>query len=496
MRLSNAGKVFGVSILMFIWVSTLAADFEDASQVLGFSGDGKAAFGDFNVDGWVDIYAGGKLYRNEAGRRFVHVENSNLPGGEGIWGDFDNDGFPDLFVFTGKGSLHRNLGNALFQQVSFPELPTINSRGAVWMDINNDGWLDLYVGGYEIWEQQVHPDAIYLNQRDGTFAERWRSSVDAHYSARGVTAADFDEDGSIDIYVSNYRLQPNHLWKNDGEGKFVEVASQVGAAGIPDEVITYTGGIGYPICGHTIGSACGDLDDDGHIDIFVGNFSHPPLNQDRPQFLRNLITDNNLESGRQLKFEDRSEGAGLDWQESFASAALGDYDNDGDLDLFFTTVYATASKGIKNFPVLYRNQGNWRFVNVTDAEHIPQLGPTYQAAWADIDNDGDLDLCTNGKLFVNRSAPKNWIKLQLIGDGKRVNRSAVGATARIQLGDRVLTRHLETGTGEGNQNDMRLHFGLGTHADLVDLAIVWPGGAVQQVSGLAVNQIHRVEFNK
>jgi hypothetical protein len=473
-----------LSVLTII-TPTAVAGFRDASEQFGFSAGGKAAFVDYDSDGWVDLYAGGKLFRNEKGKRFVAVADAGVSGGEGIWGDYDNDGNPDLFLFTGKGSLHRNQGDGKFKTVPFPDLPTVNSRGAVWVDINNDGRLDLYVGGYEIWQQAVHPDVVYVSQKDGTFKEHWRTP--ANYSARGVTAADFDEDGDVDIYVSNYRLQPNFLWRNDGKGGFEDVASHQGAAGIPDGNIDYTGGIRYPVCGHTIGSAVGDLDDDGLIDIFVGNFSHPRPGQDRPQFLRNLGAKG------EYKFEDRSSGAGLAWQESFASAALGDYDNDGDLDLFFTTVYGTGSGGIKNYPVLYRNDGDWKFVNVTAAEKIPKLGPTYQAAWADIDNDGDLDLCTAGKIFVNEGRTNSWIEIVLEGDSKTINRSAVGSIVRVRLGERVLTRHVETGTGEGNQNDLRLHFGLGTHKEKVSLEILWPGKAVQRVDGLEINRQHRIK---
>ena len=480
--ISTVAGVFGLLVNV---TPNADAGFRDASEELGFSAGGKAAFADYDGDGWVDLYAGGALYRNEKGKRFAVVKDAGVSGGEGIWGDYDNDGDPDLFLFTGSGSLHRNKGDGKFETVPFPVLPTVNSRGAVWADLDNDGRLDLYVGGYEIWQKAVHPDAVYVSRKDGTFEERWRTPQ--NYSARGVTAADFDEDGDVDIYVSNYRLQPNFLWRNDGKGGLENVASDHGAAGVPDGVINYTGGISYPICGHTIGSAVGDLDDDGLIDIFIGNFSHPRPGQDHPQFLRNRGAKG------EYKFEDRSGGSGLAWQESFASAALGDYDNDGDLDLFFTTVYGTGSGGIKNYPVLYRNEGDWKFVNVTAAEKIPNLGPTYQAAWADIDNDGDLDLCTAGKIFVNKERTGHWIEVVLAGDGDKINRSAVGSIVRLRLGERVLTRHVETGTGEGNQNGPRLHFGLGAHEGKVSLEIVWPGKSVQRLEGLEGDRLHRIE---
>ncbi len=483
-------KTSAMAVIALMGATDTSAAFRDVSEAFGFAGGSKAAFADYDGDGWVDVYAGGKLYRNDNGKRFIQVKDAGLSGGEGIWGDYDNDGRPDLFDYSGSGALYRNIGDGSFKQVKFDKLPTVNSRGAVWLDIDNDGRLDLYVGGYEVWQKAVHPDVIYRNTGDHKFVEHWRSADNARYSARGVTSGDFDEDGDTDVFVSNYRLQPNFLWRNDGRGKFQNAAKTHGAAGIPNQTITYTGGIRYPICGHTIGSAIGDLDDDGHLDIFVANFSHPPANQDRPEFLRNRGPKHDY------KFEGRSVGAGLAWQESFASAALGDYDNDGDLDLYFTTVYAVGSGSIRNYPVLYRNDGGWKFTNVTADQGLAKLGPTYQAAWADIDNDGDLDLCTNGKLFLNEAPPRNWIKLVLEGDGKQVNRSAIGATVRLKIGERVITRHVETGTGEGNQNDITLHFGLGDLESDVTVEIAWPGKVAQRVTGLKVNRLHRIKFER
>ena len=133
---------------------------------------------------------------------------------------------------------------------------------------------------------------------------------------------------------------------------------------------------------------------------------------------------------------------------------------------------------------------------MTDAQGLGGLGATYQAAWADVDNDGDLDLCSAGKLFRNEAENGNWIKLNLIGDGVNVNRSAVGAIAKIKVGEKTMTRHVETGMGEGNQNEMTLHFGLGEHVEAVSVQLLWPGGAKQTVDGLAINQLHKLEFSK
>ena len=208
---------------------------------------------------------------------------------------------------------------------------------------------------------------------------------------------------------------------------------------------------------------------DGNFDLFAGNFSHPGQPQSR--FLENLGSG----GATPYSFNDRGTG-GLAWQESYASPALGDYDNDGDLDLFFTTVYSGDN------PVLYRNDGNWNFTDVTATEGLSGLGQTYQAAWADFDSDGDLDLVTDGKMFVNNESQTNtnhWLKVKMAGNGTTINRAAIGSEVRINVGGQILTRQVEGGTGAGNQNDLTLHFGLGSHAGPVPLEVRWPDGTVE-----------------
>ncbi len=426
------------------------------------SGGGQAAWADYDGDSWVDVLIGRTLFRNIEGERFEAVALPEGVGGTGgTWGDFDNDGDLDLFTFGSTFALAINNGDGSFtRSEGLPEIPVVASRGACWVDLNADGLLDLYIGGYEKWEESVYLDAILISEGDGTFSLGWQSSEEGKRSARGVTAADFDDDGDADVYVSNYRLQPNQLWLNTGELPMTEVGAERGVAGVAKSAINYTGGIRYPVSGHTIGSAWGDLDDDGWLDLFVGNFSHPPAYQDRPQFLRN--------SGPpEWTFEDMSEGAGLAWQESFASPALADWDNDGDLDLYFTTVYAG------DHSVLYLNDGDWTFRDVT-AEAGIKAERTYQAAWADFNNDGRLDLLTGGRLYENRTEGGNFLRVKLEGPG-----SAIGAVARVQIGEATLTRHVESSTGEGNQSEMTLHFGLGDYEGAVVVEITWPGGAEQ-----------------
>jgi len=434
--------------------SDATVTFEDVTAQMGLSiGGSQAAWGDFDNDGWVDLFESAKVWRNEQGKKFtVAVE---LPSGSwgGLWGDYDNDGYLDLYCWS-DGKLYRNEGGESFKEVTMPEGYPQISRGACWGDFDGDGWLDLYVGGYEVWPAEEFADVIFRNREGRGFVVAWQQQGKPK-RARGVTAADFDEDGDLDLYVSNYRLQPNILWLNNGNGVFSDAAQRYGVAG--------DGALGA--WGHTIGSAWGDLDNDGHLDLFVGNFSHPPQYQDRPKFLKNLGPL------QQFRFEDKSARAGLHWQESYASPTLGDYDNDGDLDLFFTTVYSGDTS------VLYSNNGDWTFTDVTGVAGVGTAN-TYQGAWADCDNDGDLDLVSGGRLFANTGNDNHWLKVHLKGSGK-VNCTAIGTQVRIRLGEQVLTRQVEGATGEGNQNDLTLHFGLGKHTGTVTALIRWPDGTTQ-----------------
>ncbi|NLC57775.1 MAG: CRTAC1 family protein [Armatimonadetes bacterium] len=450
--------------------------FEDQTAALGIAPQNDAAcWADFDNDGWTDLCAGGAVWKNNAGKGFTRIAEGL---GATVAADYDNDGFVDLFSWSSLQVFHNDGGKA-FTPIKLPELPRCVSRGACWGDFNGDGFVDLYVGGYEDWDAGItYPHLLLMNEQGTGFRLAWSEE---RTRARGVTACDFDQDGDLDVYVSNYRLQPNLLWLNDGTGKLQDVAGAYNA------VATSEGFRG----GHSIGACWGDFDNDGYVDLFAGNFAHVDHRGDQPKsrFLRNRGPQQGY------TFEDKGP-CGVHYQESYASPAAGDFDNDGNLDLFFTTVYGTASFGRKNNPVLFRGDGRFAMTDVTAAARLAGLEPTYQAAWADYDNDGDLDLVTAGKLFTNQGSGGHWLKVRLQGDGKVVNRSAIGAQVRVRLKDKVLTRQVEAGTGEGNQNDLTLHFGLGDQTDPVRLEILWPGGATQTVRRVRVDRLTTIRFRK
>ena len=443
--MKKQGVFSAIFVLLFVCYGQVFGGFVDqTSQYFGASSisGGHVAWGDFNNDGWVDITSS-DVWRNNNGNSFTSIADNK----GWCWGDYDNDGFLDLF----DGSrLARNVNGTSFVTVQLPPLSSAVIRGYIWGDLDNDGYLDIYAGGYEVWATQTtYPDRIFHNNGGISFSLDWEETV---YRARGVTSCDFDEDNDIDIYVSNYRLQPNRLWLNDGTGSFTDVAGAYNAqAG----------------AGHSIGAAFGDFDNDGHMDIFAGNFAHG--GQPESRFLQNQGPPN-------YHFTDKGT-CGVFYQESYASPAVGDIDNDGYLDLFFTTVYSGDN------PALFRNDGSWGFDDVTNGWGLSGIGATYEAAFADFDNDGDLDLISGNRLWVNQGNSNHWLKIKLVGNGVSVNTTAIGTQVRINItGLGTLTRQVEGGTGEGNQNDPTLHFGLGSHTGPVELEIRWLDGTVDYVT--------------
>ena len=451
--------------------------FEDATEALRLAIAGESAcWADFDNDGWVDLCAGGSVWRNAAGKHFTKFTPTDF--GRAIAADFDNDGFTDLFSFS-QMKLWRNNDNGGFTEVALPPLPKTVARGACWADFNGDGFVDLYIGGYEDWDANItYPSLVLTNAGGTSFGLAY---TDSRYRARGVTACDFNHDGYMDVYVSNYRLRPNLLLLGNPKHEWIDAARTFNA------VATSPGFDG----GHSIGACWGDFDNDGEFDLFAGNFAHVDQRGDQPKsrFLRNRG------AWHRYHFEDRGT-CGIAYQESYASPAAADYDNDGKLDLFFTTVYAVASFRTENFPVLLHNDGKFKFSAATDAAGLACLGPTYQAAWADFDHDGDLDLVTSGKHFRNQASARHWLEIRLRGDGKVVNRSAIGAQVRIKSEAGVLTRQVEAGTGEGNQNDLTLHFGLGNDTQTVTLEVLWPNAKRQTIKKVAVDQLIEIGFGE
>jgi enediyne biosynthesis protein E4 len=448
--------------------------FRDATSEYGPIAGGPAALVDLDGDGFPELICDGRLFKNDGGKRFIDVtkEAGISAGGTACVADIDNDGLPDIYFCGGTGKLYRNLGKLKFADWTDKVPPNKHQRSqaASFGDVDGDGHVDLYVSNYEDWKDNTYPFPHLLFKNKGGdkgFAPWWEAKGDQVLPGRGVTFLDVDGDGLPEIYVSNYRLAPNFLWFFDAKTVLRDRGKEFGVAGKPGPTVTYGNGVTLQACGHTIGSCVADFDNDSHLDILVANFSHPPVWQNRTQFLRNG-------GPPKFHFEDKSDTVKLRWQESYAVAAAADVDNDGLVDFFLTTVYAGDES------VLYRNHGDWKFADVTREAGV-STKTTYQATFADINGDGFLDLVSGGRVWINTlgqqaaTAKHHYLKIRLEGAGK-CNRAAVGSRVVVKVDGKTFTRQVEAGTGSGCQTDLTLHFGLGLVQGPAEATVYWAGG--------------------
>jgi len=444
---------------------------------------GHISFGDADGDGNVDMLSGGTLWRNDGGGGFENVtEAAGLTGlgGETVWGDYDNDGHRDILAVGGKARLFHNDGDGTFTEVTDASGIVIdaNSQGVAWVDFDGDGFLDFYAASYGTLADSEIPTRDYLfhNNGDGTFTDVNTAvgmpvGAPGGYHGRGVCVADYDVDGDPDIYVGNYRLDPNQLWQNKGSmAGFKEVSSSAGVKG-NWELSSY---------GHTIGPSWGDVDNDGLFDLVVPNLAHPRF----IGFSDPTTVYINSGDGTFQTYETPEKG--IQYDETHSGSVLFDADNDGDLDLFITSVY----EGRRSY--LYANDGTGMFTDVTYPAGIRHFNG-WGCAAADVDDDGDLDLVAHG-LYVNQSDEGHFLKVKLTGGATPgvaaglSNRDAIGAWVRIVEGQNVQVRQVEGGKGTGCQNGRVLHFGLNEAVKVDTLTVHWPSGKVTEMVDVAADQ--------
>lgn len=438
----------------------------------GISFGGSAiVWADYNNDGFTDAKAGG-LWRNDGGTGFTQVDGL----GVGSWGDYNNDGFLDYV--DRQSNVSRNNGDGTFSAAIVNGSPSSGPKEAsTFFDLEGDGDLDFYIAGYEDEPCGFCPVADNVYEYDSASDTFNLIAQPGGRNGRGLSVLDYNEDLLDDVYVTNYRLQPNNLWENLGTGNFnsyPDVAGSKGATGAN---------------GHGGGSAVGDFNNDGLVDIFSQNFAHPGQSESR--FLINQGPSGNY------GFTDLGPN-GVGYVESYLNSAAGDVDNDGDLDVWISAVYGEAARLYVNN--LGTGTGSFSVSDATSGYGLGGIGVTTQGAFADIDNDGDLDFMTGeGTLFVNdtsQTTSNNWLRVKLVGDGINVNAHAFGTVVRADLGNgTILSRHVEGSTGRAsNQNEQTLHFGLGAHSGPVPLEIIWRDGTVKNVT-VDPNQTVTLNYN-
>ncbi len=360
------------------------------------------------------------------------------------------------------------------------------TTAAGFADANGDGALDLYFGNWLArypYDEAVQ-DRYYEGVGDGTFVDARDAAgltLPVAYSPYGLVWNDYDDDGWVDLFVATYHLFDDQLWRNQGDGTFVDVAADVGVAHdtLLSESDRYPGGHGY-------GGDWGDVDSDGDMDMFLANLSHP---RTQPWADPSLLWINS--GPPDYTFTDAREAWGLHYDEGDVNAQFADFDNDMDLDLVVASLYSTHHARV------YRNDGGV-FTDVTYQVGV-NVEDAVSAIWFDADEDGDPDLLVGDRfaapylhLYENTAGQANhWVELDLVG--VTGNRDAVGARVSLTAGGVTQLREVWDGNGCGNtQRPRRIHFGLGANTTIDSLTVKWPQGDTETITGASVDAIGRI----
>ncbi len=488
-----------------------------------------AAFIDFDNDGWVDLFVlsgtrlegdppgvTNHLYKNNRDGTFTEVTKKVglLHAG---WassvtvGDYDNDGFDDLFVtYYGHNVLYHNNGDGIFSDVTrkagLDQTAVRYGSGCTWVDYDRDGRLDLFVANYlnttldKLPKPGENPDCtwkgvavncgprglptgfvqLFHNNGDGTFSDvSKQSGVSAASGSYPMTtvAADYDNDGWPDIYVA-CDSTPSWLFHNQHDGTFREQALERGVA-LSEDGLEQAG----------MGVGIGDYDLDGNLDIFKTNFADDT----------NILYHNDGKGN----FDDVTIRCGLGVETRYVGWGTGivDFDNDGFPDLFVATgsVYPEVEKKVPSYPfrtprLVFRNLGDGRFEELIEEAGIgiAEVHASRGCAFGDFDNDGDMDI-----LVVNLNEPPSllrndlsskghWLKVLLVG--VKSNRSAIGARVTARYGSHLQAQEVLAQSSFYSVNDRRLHFGLGAES-VAHLTVRWTNGDIETVPNVAADQL-------
>ncbi|MCS7044613.1 MAG: CRTAC1 family protein [Bryobacteraceae bacterium] len=419
-------------------------------------------------------------------------------------GDYDNDGWTDLFLATaGRNVLYRNMGNGTFRDVTAAsgigtKPPNLLSVAAAWFDYDRDGWLDLFVSNYTFWSPETDhrcamsdkdlycdprrypsvPHQLFRNLGNGRFADvTARVGLDqTPGKGMGVSIADFNGDGWLDVFVAN-DTDPNFLFLNRQGRRFDELGLQLGVAYNENAQ-----------AGSSMGCDAKDYDNDGLVDIFYNN-------------LRSQIWGLLRNTGQ--AFELVSTPARITWLSrpySGWSSGFIDYNNDGWKDIY------SSNGDVDEFNEL-SPQNDTMFENVEGRHFIDvsaELGPDFMqkgfqrgSAFADLNNDGWMDIIVTSlnrrpRILLNGGLPdRHWLLVELTG--RRSPRDAIGAAVKVTTaGGRTLYNHVAVSVGFMGSSDRRVHFGLGAETRLRSVEITWPSGLKQTLTNVAADQILKV----
>lgn len=474
--------------------SETVGQFKDVARAAGlnaFLDAGGVLVDDFDNDGLLDVMVSSTdvcdpmhFYHNNGDGTFTDRSaqaglSGQLGGLNMVEADYNNDGCMDVLVLRGgwefpmRRSLLRNNCNGTFTDVTdasgLGKIVTA-SQSAVFADIDNDGLLDLFIAN------EKAPAQLFRNRGDGTFEDiSHKAGIDKVAISKGVTAADYDNDGYEDFYVSNYD-GPNFLYRNNHDGTFTDIAEQAGVLGPYFSFATWFF----------------DYDNDGWPDLFVTGYFNSTDESVRsylkmPTHVETMKLYRNMHDGT---FEDVTEKMGLDRVLMPMGANFGDFDNDGYEDIYLGM--GNPSMGSLMPHVLMRNDAAKRFVDVTASSGTGELHKGHSISFADLRRNGLVDILaeTGGaipsdkhtlRVFENPGNGNDWINVRL--QGVKTNRSGVGAKIHVVVENGGVQRSIWRTLGETSSfgsHPIEQHIGLGPKAKIVSLDVIWPVSHTQQ----------------
>jgi enediyne biosynthesis protein E4 len=502
---------------------------------------------DFDRDGWPDLYVTNsregslnRLYRNDGDGTFqdvaaaVGLADVNQAGTGvsmgAVWGDYDNDGFEDLFLYKyGRPELFHNDAGKTFTRVSERAgLPAwVNANAAIWWDYDRDGRLDLLLTGYysediDLWHlktTRIMPESfeyaenggrkyLFHNLGNGRFEETSAAmGLDSHRWTLAAAAADLFGSGYPDLFLANdYGI--SQLYRNEGGRHFTEVGRETGVARTPKSGMN---------------ASFGDVFNDGRLSIYKTNISEPGVLVQANDLWVPTLTNGNLE------YQDLASTLGVDLGGWSWGAQFGDLNNDGRVDLYLVNGYVSAGdrtsywydfsqiavghsriiEDARNWPAMrgrslsgyqhkrvWINDGAGHFTDVAQDVGATDTYDGRAVAFADLSNSGALDVIVanqRGPLLIYRNvvAPgRHWLEFDLTGTAS--NRSAIGARVEVQWNGQRQVQEVTGGSGFSAENDRRVHVGLGEARAVDRVVIRWPSGRVQTLDHPAVDRLHHV----
>lgn len=527
-NISNPEGIFHLPTSGHTELSSTESQFRDVTSGSGIPTSQNTTtlvFGDYDNDGWVDLISSGRLYRNVSSYSEIRFSDQTELSGLGnlqgapLFTDIDNDGRLD--ILTTRGQLFLQLAPGRFtessQDLGFSLPEHIHHLSVV--DLNGDGFIDILAGFAEPkFGAPLIPPRMFMNLQGKRIINFISPTLQLlpNYT-RSIAVADYNNNGRIGAYFSNYRLRPNNLFVL-GSSTLTDYAPSLNIQGIfapnkfYNELRKSSYGTRY---GHSISSIWADLDNDGNLDLWVSNLVHKYVGIDRKgQFdPRGYLCDDSKiyrNSGYpSYKFIDMRPTSGIPYRaigdfskftgdELWAQTTAADYDNDGLMDVYVSQVYDLPY----SHSLLFKNLGNFKFkdVGITQGTRVYD---SYAAAWADINNDGKMDLVQSGRL-KNKEAPvfrilqninndkNNYLKINLTGSHSGTH--AVTAQVRVFHSKGVFMRQVDGVTGTMNQqNDPTLHFGLGQVQHITKVEVRWPSGKNQTFTNVSVNRTIKIE---